>query len=69
MSPASPLGEDHEQSEDDRGDRCSAGRDATDGENLTAQGGEHRPPAVDQLAQAGTGPGLRAEKPRHLLVS
>jgi len=32
MSPASPLGEDHEQSVDDRGDRCSAGRDATDGE-------------------------------------
>jgi len=31
-------GEDQEQSVDDRGDRGSAGRDATDGENLTAQG-------------------------------
>jgi hypothetical protein len=35
---AAPSGEDREQSVDDRGHRGSAGRDATDGENLTAQG-------------------------------
>ena len=37
MSPASPSGEDQEQSLPDRGERGSAGRDATDRENLTAQ--------------------------------
>jgi len=36
MRPASPSGEDQEQSADDREDRGSAGRDVTDGENLTA---------------------------------
>ena len=37
MSPASPSGEDQEQSLPDRGERGSAGRDATDGENLAAE--------------------------------
>jgi len=36
MSPASTPGEGQEQSVNDRGDRGSACRDATDGEKLTA---------------------------------
>ena len=40
--PPTPSGVDQEQSVDDRGHRGSAGRDATDGENLTAHAGDDR---------------------------